>query len=118
MCGRYKLEEHWQEHSRLTGFDLNDPPWPTENPLKVSSVKIRPTDRMPIVRFNEDGRLIAELRRWGFIPMVNGKAIDKAKGRPKTKSCSKLLPCVLPRTALHFGSGVRALRPMSCQPPV
>ena len=83
MCGRYKIEERWLEYSKLAAFDWNDPPYPTENPFKVSSPEIRPTDRMPIVRLNEVGRLIAELRRWGFILMVDGKTIDKETGKPK-----------------------------------
>ncbi|MGI9024588.1 MAG: SOS response-associated peptidase [Burkholderiaceae bacterium] len=83
MCGRYKVEERWQEYCKLAQFDWNEPPWPTENPFKVSSAEVRPTDRMPIIRFTEHGKLIAELRRWGFILMVNGKAIDKATGQQK-----------------------------------
>ena len=38
---------------------------------------------MPIVRMNDEGKLIAELRRWGFILMVDGKTIDKETGQPK-----------------------------------
>ena len=83
MCGRYKIEERWLEYCKLAQFDWNDPPYPTENPFKVSSQEIRPTDRMPVVRFNETGKLIAEVRRWGFILMVDGKTIDKETGKPK-----------------------------------
>jgi putative SOS response-associated peptidase YedK len=83
MCGRYKIEEHWQEYCQNPFFDWNDPPFPTENPFKVSSEEVRPTDRMPIVRWNEAGKMIAELRRWGFILTVDGKTIDKATGKPK-----------------------------------
>ena len=83
MCGRYKIEERWQEYCKLAYFDWNDPPFPTDNPFKVSSEEVRPTDRMPIVRFNEQGKLVAELRRWGFILMVDGKTIDQATGVPK-----------------------------------
>ncbi len=82
MCGRYKLEEHWQEYCNAPFFDWDDPPRPTPNPFKGSE-EARPTDPMPIVRFHEEGKLIAELRRWGFILMVNGKTIDKATGQPK-----------------------------------
>ena len=82
MCGRYKLEEHWQEYCDNPFFDWDDPPWPTPNPLKGSD-EARPTDPMPIIRRAESGRLVAEYRRWGFILMVDGKTIDKATGQPK-----------------------------------
>ena len=84
MCGRYKLEEHWQEYvANPTLFDWNDPPYPFDNPFKGRADEIRPTDRMPVVRLTEGDRLIAELRRWGYILMVDGKTIDKATGLPK-----------------------------------
>ena len=38
---------------------------------------------MPILRHNEQGLLFPELRRWGFIMMVDGKTIDKTTGQPK-----------------------------------
>ena len=82
MCGRYKLEEHWQEYCRAAAFDWRDPPWPTPNPLKGSD-EARPTDPLPILRRGEDGRLFPELRRWGFILMIDGKTIDQATGRPR-----------------------------------
>ena len=82
MCGRYKLEEHWQEYCKAAQFNWQDPPWPTPNPLKGSE-EARPTDPMPIIRRNESGNLFPELRRWGFIMMVPGKTIDKATGEPK-----------------------------------
>jgi len=37
---------------------------------------------MPIVRFIDDGKLVIELRQWGFIVMINGKSVD-ADGKPK-----------------------------------
>lgn len=82
MCGRYKIEERWLEYSKLAQFDWNDPPYPLNNPCKVSSDEIFPRNRMPIVRFNEAGKLIAELRQWGFIMLINGKTLD-ADGKPK-----------------------------------
>ena len=81
MCGRYKLEEHWQEYCQNPYFDWNNPPYPFENPFKASE-EVFPTDSMPIIRRNENGKLIAELRQWGFIVMVNGKKIDPATGLP------------------------------------
>ncbi len=33
MCGRYKLEEHWQEYCKTAQFNWQNPPWPTPNPL-------------------------------------------------------------------------------------
>lgn len=83
MCGRYKIEERWLDYCNLAQFDWDDPPYPFDNPFKVSTDELRPTDRLPIVRLNERDRLIAELRRWGYILMVDGKSIDKATGKPK-----------------------------------
>ena len=37
---------------------------------------------MPIVRRNAEAKLIAELRQWGFIMLINGKTLD-ADGKPK-----------------------------------
>lgn len=82
MCGRYKLEEHWQEYCANPFFDWDDPPWPTPNPLKGSD-EVFPRERMPIIRRNENGKLIAELRQWGFIMMIDGKSIDPLTGKPK-----------------------------------
>ena len=82
MCGRYKLEEHWQEYCDNPVFDWADPPYPFDNPLKGSG-EARPRDRLPIVRHDADHRLIVEGRHWGFILMVDGKSIDPTTGRPK-----------------------------------
>ena len=83
MCGRYKLEEHWQEYCDNPFFDWDDPPYPFDNPFKAWSAEVRPTDPMPIVRRNERDKLVADLRRWGYILMVDGKTIDQATGAPK-----------------------------------
>lgn len=60
MCDR-KIEERWQEYSKLAQFDWNEPPYPFENPFKVHSDEVFPRNRMPIVRVNDDAKLIAEL---------------------------------------------------------
>ena len=82
MCGRYKLEERWQEYCQSPFFDWDNPPYPFENPFKASA-EVFPTDSMPIIRRNENGKLLPELRQWGFIMMVDGKSIDPATGMPK-----------------------------------
>jgi putative SOS response-associated peptidase YedK len=82
MCGRYKIDEHWQEYCQNPFFDWNDPPFPTENPFRVYSDEVFPRERMPIVRLNESGKMIAELRQWGFIMMMKGKTLD-SNGKPK-----------------------------------
>jgi putative SOS response-associated peptidase YedK len=82
VCGRYKIEERWLDYCKAAYFNWQDPPWPTPNPFKGSD-EARPTDLLPIVRRNENGQLFPELRRWGFILMVDGKTIDKATGKPK-----------------------------------
>ncbi|MEO8936133.1 MAG: SOS response-associated peptidase family protein [Burkholderiaceae bacterium] len=82
MCGRYKLEEHWQEYvANPTLFDWNDPPYPFDNPFKGSE-EVFPRNSMPVVRQHTDGLLRAELRQWGFIMMMKGKSLD-ADGKPK-----------------------------------
>jgi putative SOS response-associated peptidase YedK len=82
VCGRYRLRRHWEEH--LDGFmhfvrERVD----VEDPLYAGSDEARPTDPLPIIRRDDEGRPIAELRRWGFILMVDGKSIDPSTGRPK-----------------------------------
>ena len=82
MCGRDKIEERWLEYSKVAQFDWNDPPYPPENPFKAHSDEIFPRNRMPIVRFDNDGKLVAELRQRGFIMMINCKSVDAmASGR-------------------------------------
>ena len=81
MCGRYRLHRHWEQD--LQGYlrlviektDIEE--------LYAGSDEARPTDRMPIIRYGDDGELVAELRRWGFIMMVNGKTIDRTTGELK-----------------------------------
>ena len=82
MCGRYKLEEHWQEYFANPFFDWDNPPYPFDNPFKGSD-EVFPRERMPIIRRCEDGKLRPELRQWGFIMMINRKTIDPATGTPK-----------------------------------
>lgn len=82
MCGRYDIERLWQDYCKAAYFNWQDPPLPFENPFRTTS-EVRPTDWMPIVRRNENGKLLPELRRWGFILMVDGKTIDKATGKAK-----------------------------------
>ena len=69
-------------YSRRTRFNWNDPPYPTENPFKVHSDETFPRNRMPTVRFNDEGKLIAELRHWGFMMMINGKTVGDER-KPK-----------------------------------
>ena len=81
MCARYKLEQRWLDYCKAAYFDWADPPWPTPEAADGSD-EVRPTDPMPIVRRDGDGRLVAERRRWGFVLMINGKTIGP-DGRPK-----------------------------------
>ncbi len=81
MCGRYKLEDRWQAYCANPSFDWDDPPYPFDNPFRGSEEAF-PRDRMPIVRRDERGRTIAELRQWGYILMIAGRTLDAA-GRPK-----------------------------------
>ena len=82
MCGRYRLRRNWEQD--LQGYlrlviekvDIEEDGW-------RGSEEVRPTDPMPIIRLNDNGQLIAELRRWGFILMIDGKTIDKLTGKPK-----------------------------------
>ena len=91
MCGRYQLEEHWLDYCDAAVFDWDDPPYPSkfpsndpsDDPFTVARDETRPTDRMPIVRLNERDRVVAELRRWGYILLVDGKTIDPETSKPK-----------------------------------
>ena len=80
MCGRYRLRRNWEQD--LQGY-LRLVIEKIDVEMQVGSDEARPTDRMPILRLDLDGRLVPELRRWGFILMVDGKTIDKETGQPK-----------------------------------
>lgn len=54
MCGRYKLEEHWQEYCANPFFDWNYPPWPIPNLFKGSE-EVFPRDSMPYSQVDQDG---------------------------------------------------------------
>ena len=82
MCGRYDLERLWQDYCKASYYDWQDPPFPFENPFRPAK-EVRPTDRMPVVRRNESGKLFPESRRWGYLLSTSGKSIDKATGKPK-----------------------------------
>jgi putative SOS response-associated peptidase YedK len=64
MCGRYRLRRHWEQdpddYLRLV-IDRID-----TDELQAGSEEARPTDRLPIIRRDEDGQLVPELRRWGW----------------------------------------------------
>ncbi len=79
MCGRYELHDLWTQY--VQWMDINRAEW--DPAFEAGSPEARPTDRLPIVRRDDDGRLVAELRRWGFIMLVDAKTIDKATGKPK-----------------------------------
>ncbi len=81
MCARYKLELKWQEYTTAAYFDWKDPPLPTNDRLSGCD-EVRPTDAMPILRRDDDGGLVADLRHWGYILMVDGKTLGP-DGRPK-----------------------------------
>jgi putative SOS response-associated peptidase YedK len=83
MCGRYRLTKHWQQDAQgvlryvKRKVDIEDAPrWDERD-------EAAPRDAMPIVRYDEDGELVEDLRHWGFIMAVNGKTIDPATNQPK-----------------------------------
>ncbi len=80
MCGRYRLRRHWEQD--LQGY-LRLVIEKVDVELTTGSDEASPRDRMPVLRNNESGQLIAEPRQWGFITMMNGKTIDLATGKPK-----------------------------------
>lgn len=76
MCGRYRLRRGWERD--LDGFlrFVNE-----RVDVDEERVEIRPTDPVPVLRF-EDGRVIVDIRRWGFLRLMPG-APDPRTGRPK-----------------------------------
>jgi putative SOS response-associated peptidase YedK len=69
MCGRYQLEDDWTEFPE---FRI-----PAEF---VANRDIRPTNPVPIVRLDEQGDPVGELRQWGFLrtwPGASGKWVKK-----------------------------------------
>ena len=80
MCGRYRLRRNWEQD--LLGYlrlviekvDVEE--------LHRGSDEVFPRNRMPVIRLDEEGQLVPDLRQWGFIMMINGKSLD-ADGKPK-----------------------------------
>lgn len=82
MCGRYRLCRHWEQD--LQGYlRLVIDKVGIDEELSVGSDEVRPTERMPIIRRDAEGQLLAELRHWGFLMEVASKTLDKATGKPK-----------------------------------
>ena len=80
MCGRYRLRRHWEQD--LQGY-LRLVIEKVDVEMAGGSDEARPTDRMPVIRLDAEGRPCPASMRWGFILMVDGKTIDKATGEPK-----------------------------------
>ncbi len=57
MCGRYQLELGFGPEFRRIRVPKDYRP----------TRDARPTHLMPIVRFDDQGEWVAELRRWGFL---------------------------------------------------
>lgn len=81
MCGRYRLNRGWERDMQgMLAFvneklDIEQYVGQPDDRLDV-----RPTDPMPVIRI-VDGRLLVEMRRWGFLALVSGPP-DKRTGRP------------------------------------
>jgi putative SOS response-associated peptidase YedK len=84
MCARYKLEDRWLEYCNNPSFDWDNLPYPPYPAIDLSANdgEVFPRTLMPIVRRNQNAKLVVDLRRWGYIILVNGKTLD-AEGRPK-----------------------------------
>jgi hypothetical protein len=63
----------------------------------AGSEEARPTDRMPFLRLDEAGQVIAELRRWGFI--MSGKPTG---AKPEFQSETRQRICWLIYSPLAF----------------
>lgn len=69
MCGRYQLEDDWQDFPEFkvpAGFVPNN--------------DVRPTNEVPVVRLDEHGDWLGEMRHWGFMrtwPGASGKWVKK-----------------------------------------
>lgn len=82
MCGRYRLKRHWEQN--LQGYlRLVIEKIDVDEQYSAGTDEAFPTDRLPIIRRDESGVLIPELRHWGFLMEVAGKTIDKSTGKPK-----------------------------------
>lgn len=69
MCGRYQLPDDWSD---FPTFRLPDEFRPNDD--------VRPTDAVPIVRLDDDGNWLGEMRRWGFLRTwrgPSGKLVNK-----------------------------------------
>ncbi|MGA2550252.1 MAG: SOS response-associated peptidase family protein [Burkholderiaceae bacterium] len=69
MCGRYQLEDDWSDFPE---FKIPEEFAPSDD--------VRPTESVPIVRLDDEGRWLGEMRRWGFLrtwPGPSGKWVKK-----------------------------------------
>ena len=70
MCGRYQVESDWDEFPEFripAEFAGND--------------ELRPTDPAPVLRMDDNGELVGEIRRWGFWrtwPGASGKWVKRS----------------------------------------
>ena len=104
MCGRYILGQVEDLSERFQLRDLNLSLTPTWNAA--------PTQRLPVVRADEDGERTAELMRWGLLPRwkrkdggrspepINARA-DTLAERPMFRPLLKGRRCIVPATGFY-----------------
>lgn len=103
MCGRYDLNETPAQISLC--FDL------AEVPDFLPNRDARPTQRLPVVRLDREGRRTCDLLRWGLVPgwaedpkmgnrLINarGETVDRL---PSFRSAFKYRRCLVPASAYY-----------------
>jgi len=103
MCGRYLLESR-QPQVVSSFFGLED--------LDLGTRwNVAPTQEMPVVRLNEEGKRVVARLRWGLIPswskeaavgqrMINARAETVAE-KPSFRSAWKARRCIVPATGWY-----------------
>lgn len=64
MCGRYRLDPLWVANEKLERLRLGIPD--PEPELWDGSIEVFPRTYQPIIRYDNNGQLMVERRRWGF----------------------------------------------------
>ncbi len=109
MCGRYRLNRGWERD--LQGYlrFINEKLDVDENVGDEDRVDVRPTDPMPVLLMH-DGRLVVQIRRWGFLRLMPG-ATGKLVKKPLFNAKSETAPSL--RAFRDAFASSRCLVPMS-----
>jgi putative SOS response-associated peptidase YedK len=103
MCGRYTLTTSGESLAEV--FDLDDVP-----PLEAR-YNIAPTQKVPVIRLNDDGKRYLEQLRWGLVPfwandlsigarLINARSETVAE-KPAYRAAFRQRRCIVPADGFY-----------------